>query len=138
MKDFIESLQGVVTVFEHKGEEKTASKVFASFYEFKENLKRTFMVEYSDTIVRYEDGKGFWLKITTENDFFEAIRWVDGIRFYVKVEFDDSKIIQIKQTKYTSSSNSQQGGPIWSCTRCFTKNAIELQKCSVCSLVKRS
>ena len=94
MREYIEFLEGVVTVFDHNGIETVFERIFNSFYEFKENVKATYSIEFNDVEAYYEDGKGMDGRIINEQTYFEALKWANGIRFCIIVDFDDNKIIK--------------------------------------------
>ena len=137
MREFIAFLEGVVTVFDHNGIETVFERIFNSFYEFKEKVKATYSIEFNDVEAFYEDGEGMWGKIINEQTYFEGLKWADGIRFYIRVDFDDNKIIKKPEPKIPEPPTNKSLEKPWNCSRCQSKNDPSAVACKICKLPKR-
>ena len=132
MNEFISSLEGVVTVFEHNNEIKTLPKILSNYYDFKEELEKLYSIDYSNVEASYEDENGLFRPIINQETYYESIRWVDGIRLYIKVEFDDKNIKKKIPESIPFQPIFVNNGRPWSCKVCQTRNDGEAEKCKIC------
>ncbi|OMJ67450.1 hypothetical protein SteCoe_35389 [Stentor coeruleus] len=135
---FLEDLKSLKTIFYRNNEEKVFQNFCKSFSELKSLLREAYNVEFQYIKAIYEGEDGIKRQLTTENDFFDAIKWVDCIAFYLDVEFDDSRVIkpQLAQPKAPQAPIVPTGKP-WRCGRCQATNPDELMKCKICSFQRR-
>lgn len=130
----LEDLQEHPVELVHNNEVKKLTGVWKSFNDFRQGIENTFNIEFYNTVCEYEDDNGMFYKINNEKDYFEAVKAVDGIRLYLKVNFDDSKVSAKVQPPVNPNA------PIlttpWGCKRCQARNVPESIRCKVCSLVR--
>jgi hypothetical protein len=133
---FLEDLTDHPIELDHNNKITKKTGVWKSLNEMKQGIEEAYNIDYHLTSVLYEDDDGLKKKISNEKDYFEAVKCIDGIRFYLMVEFDDSKVK--KEPAPVVDLNAPIRTTNWACTRCQARNGPENLRCKVCSLARKN
>lgn len=125
----LEDLQDHPVELLHNSQTTKHNGVWKTFTEFKQGIENVYNIEFYNTQVEYEDENGIFQKIGNEHDYFEAVKTVDGLRFFLKVEFDDKKVSKA----VAQPANVPLNTTPWACRRCQARNGPENLRCKVCS-----
>jgi hypothetical protein len=134
MDEFIDKLEGVRVEFDHNGIVTIENKIWKQFYQLKEKVRELYKIDFNNVTAEYEDGRGSWIRIVDEASYYDAIRWVDGIRLFIKISFDETKVIRPVVVAETPGPVVQ--GKKWSCHGCHFSNDPGNVRCKVCRTPK--
>jgi hypothetical protein len=136
VQDFIEDLQDHSIELDNENTITKKTGVWKTYNEFKAAIEETYNIDYYNTEVCYEDDDGLEKKISNEKDYFEAVKCIDCLRFYLVVKFDKAKV------KKARAPEPDLNAPIrttpWACTRCQARNGPENLKCKVCNQQRKN
>lgn len=129
----LEDLQDHPVELLHNSDTKKVTGVWKTFNDFRQGIENAYNIEFYNTQVEYEDDNGIFKKIGNEKEYFEAVKTVDGLRLFLKVGFDDSKVARAPPA---ANPNIPISTAPWACKRCQARNAPENMRCKVCSLAR--
>jgi hypothetical protein len=136
IQSFISELQGIKTVFNRNGEEKEENHICKHFMEFKALIQQKYNVDIANAEVLYEDENVLWRRVMNEQDYFNAIRAVDGMRLYFRIDFDEKFVVKSQVTVNKQLEGISLDKP-WSCARCQKRNSPDTVTCVLCGFQRR-